>query len=93
MPTRKIHTSNCRKCSDFLKTQKFSVLWEWLLGFFGAFFFFVRKEIKKGYSLENQMQMIKLGFWMCVLIDEDCQKTGMNKCSFTLYTSELDLSF
>lgn len=60
-----------------------------VVGFFLVLWFFlvfVRKEIKKGYLLQNQMQMVKLGFWMCVLIDEDCQMTGMNKCSFTSYT-------
>lgn len=34
--------------------------------------------------------MVTLGFWMCVLIDENCQMTGMKKHSFSLYTSELN---
>lgn len=37
--------------------------------------------------------MVKFVFWMYVLIDGNWQMTGMNKCSFSLYTSELDLTF
>lgn len=64
--------------------------------FLVRFFFFwslQRKGRKKGYSLKNHMQMVKFVFWMYVLIDGNWQMTGMNKCSFSLYTSELDLTF
>lgn len=54
---------------------------------------FIRKERKKGCSLKNQMQMVTVGFWVCVLFDGIYQMTGLNKCSLSLYTSELDLTF
>lgn len=66
---------------------------EMLCALRGFFCVIVRKERKKGWLLNNQMQMVMLGFWVCVLIDEICQMTGLNKCSFSLYTFELDLTF
>ena len=56
------------------------------------FFCLCKKRKKKGILVKESNANGKTWF-LDVCVDEDCQMTGMNKCSFSLCTSELYLTF